>query len=204
MIPMGLITCILNPSSVKQKSIRTSSKLPSSKPQRKAVVRHGVEWRLTTAWGKSWLKPNICRLTQTPTSDTEAQWSSQAGCWARGRLHTHFSGSTVPPWRDNHSCASASLLIFFIRRDPMQHSRHNLSSLLCDSLAISTNKHSVYCYMNMLQRQGHHPLISCSRWKKIRKNNTIKIIKEEMPLSEITCINMPLFNEWDFFLLRFH
>lgn len=115
MIPMGLITCILNPSSVKQKSIRTSSKLPSSKPQRKAVVRHGVEWRLTTGWGKSWLKPNTCRLTQTPTTDIQAQWSSQAGHWARSRLYSHFWVSdsqqgtaagitTAMPW---HPCWSS-------------------------------------------------------------------------------------------------
>lgn len=44
----------------------------------------------------------------------------------------------------------------------------------------------MYYYMIVLQRQGHNPLISCSRWKKIQKKNTIKIIKEETPLSEIT------------------
>lgn len=158
MIPTGLITCILNPSSVKQKSIRTSSKLPSSKPQRKAVVRHGVERRLTTGWGKSWLKAHICRVTQTPTTGTEASLELPGRALSKGQV-THpllrLRFPTVSPWWDNHGCASAFLLVFFNRRDLMEHSRHNLSSFVCDSVAFSTKKHSMHYYVNMLWRQGH-------------------------------------------------
>lgn len=64
------------------------------KATEKACGETRVERRLTTGSGKSWLKPNICRLTQTPTSDTEAQWSSQARCWARHRLRTQVQQCT--------------------------------------------------------------------------------------------------------------
>lgn len=132
MSPMGLITCILNPSSVKQKSIRTSSKLPSSKPQRKAVVRHGVEQRLTTGWGKSWVKPSICRLAPTPTTDIEAQWSSQAGHWARGRLHTHFWAS------DSQQCTSGGITVaMHLCSSPTGEIRCNTASTTCHCLHVT-------------------------------------------------------------------
>lgn len=189
MIPTGLITCILNPSSAKQKSIRTSSKLPSSKPQRKAVVRHGggvaSHHRLREVLTEA-------QHLQARSNSHNCHWSSlelPGQALSKGQVTDPLPSlrfPTVPPWGDNHGYASASLLIFFNRRDLMQHSRHNLSSFVSDSMAFSTKKHSVHYCVDMLWRQGHDSFISCSRWKKIQKKNTIKIIKEETPLSEIT------------------
>lgn len=111
-------------------------------------------------------------------------WALSKGQVTHPLLSLRFP--TVPPWWENHGYASASLLIFFNGRDLMQHSRHNLSLFVCDSVAFSTKKHSMHYCVNMLWRQGHDSFIFCSRWKKIQKKNTIKIFKEETPLSEIT------------------
>lgn len=92
---------------------------------------------------------------------------------------------TVPPWWDNHGYASASLLIF-TRRDLMEHSRHNLSLFACDSMAFSTKKHSMHYYVNMLWRQGHDSLISCSRWKIHKRKTPLRSSRRRRP-----CLKSP-------------
>lgn len=156
---------------------------------------------------------------QAHSSSHDWHWSSvelPGRVLSKGQVtHPLLRFPTVHPWQDNQGGLCLSIFINLNRRDPMQRSRHNLSLLACDSVAFSTKKHCMYYYMNLLWRQGHDPLISCSRWKKIQKKTPLRSSRRKRPCLKSpssykyckrigTCINMPLFNKWDCFLLRFH